>query len=116
MFILYLDCIRDVQQSETKDGKHKIKPRQKYSDNIHTEQIVSVYVFCLKKYKDLLILYTLYKGLNKKIRRFSNLLANFGFVFVSLVLVVRSMTTFLPEIILAKYFMLGKHQSMLTNV
>ena len=49
---------------------------------------------------------------DEKIHKFSNFLANFGFVFVSLILVVSSVTTFLPGIMLAKYIMLGKHHSI----
>ena len=51
MFILYLDftTIRDVQQSETKKGKHKIK--QKYIDNNNTEQNASLYVLCVENKK-----------------------------------------------------------------
>ena len=47
-------------------------------------------------------------------RKQSKILANDGFVFVSLILVVNSV--FLPEIILVKNFMLGNHQDILTNV
>ena len=51
MFILYLDftTIRDVQQAETKKGKHKIK--QKYNDNNNTEQNASLIVLCVENKK-----------------------------------------------------------------
>ena len=48
--------------------------------------------------------------------KYSNFLANHGFVFDSLILVVSSVTTFLPEIVLAKYAMFGKNKGMLTDV
>ena len=49
-------------------------------------------------------------------RKRSNFLANFMFLIVSLTLIVSSVTTVLPEIMLARYIMLGKDQGMLTNV
>ena len=49
-------------------------------------------------------------------RKCSNFLANFMFLIVSLTLIVSSVTTVLPEIMLARYVMLGKDQGMLTNV
>ena len=49
-------------------------------------------------------------------RKCSNFLANFMFLIVSLTLIVSSVTTVLPEIMLARYAMLGKDQGMLTNV
>ena len=63
---------------------------------------------------DLLILHTVFWGFDKKNKEVEQFLVNFGFVFVSLIPLVNSVTIFLPEIILAKYFILEKCQGILT--
>ena len=50
---VYLDCIRNVQQSKTKKSKHTIKQREKCIDNNNnsTERVASVHVLCLENKK-----------------------------------------------------------------
>ena len=48
----------------------------------------------------------------KRKRNAAIFLTNFGFVLVSLILVVSSVTTFLPETMLAKYVISGKHEGI----
>ena len=109
MFILYLDCIRDVEQSEIK--KVNIKSNKDKSTLIiiilSGLHLYISFAWKIKNKKSYWWCIKYAKNLIKKIRKCSNFfLANFGFVlchlFLKLVLWQGSVIIFLSEITLFK--------------